>query len=601
MSHRLADNHAKRAPKNVIFFDTETREENVTATDKDLILKLGYAILTSRIARSGFNRVDECSFSDNLTFHRWISDITRKAGRYYIVAHNIGFDLRITGLTKYLTRNGWKRTSLIMEAANLMIRYRKDGATIFIMNNMQLFNSSLADLGESIGIPKLSVDFATVSDSDLLTYCKRDVEVMRQAWNLWYGFIQDNDLGNFQHTIGSQAMSAYRHRFMDVPIMIHTDERAIALERESYHGGRVECFRLGEQPKKKYYVLDVNSMYPYVMKNYPVPTKLLHYHERIGLKEFAKIRPDFGYIAEAHVTLERPVLPVVHEGRLIFPVGEISGVFTKPELEYALHTGALRSVRRVAVYAEESAFGSFVDFFYAARQRFKQEGNTQFAFFSKLILNSLYGKFGQKISEYEMVGENDSLGDQSGSTFSLSMGKEVKYRILDGIIEYETGEHEAHNAFPAIASYITGAARAYLTSLIDQAGWSHVLYCDTDSLFVDEVGYINLADRIDSGKLGCLKLENESDSVSIFGPKRYRFGDKERSKGIRKDATLVGVDTYSQEQFESFAGAIRSGNTDRVVIHTISKRLSDMYTKGEVSEDGTVTPFRFPLQSPHQA
>ena len=596
LSHKLKDNKAKRAPKNVIFFDTETNEKETDENTKELTLRLGYAILTERADSSGYAVQEACEFYTTGQFCDWIQSVCKGKKRYYVVAHNIGFDLRITGLTKFLTKSGWKRSLLIMEGTNFMVRYKKGDTAIFLMNNMQLFNSSLASLGESIGIAKLDVDFATVENPELMTYCKRDVEVMRVAWNVWYRFVQDNDLGNFQHTIGSQAMSAYRHRFMEYDITVHTDDRATLLERDSYHGGRVECFRLGEQPREPYYVLDINSMYPFVMKNYPVPTKLLRYYEKIPAKYFEEIRTEYGYIVEAHVRLEKPLLPATHNGRLVFPVGEIHGVFTKPELELALEQGTLLGVSRCALYNEETAFSSFVSFFYAARKKFKADGNEQFAYFSKLILNSLYGKFGQKITEYKAIGYNAALPDESGTTYLPAIGQEVKYRRLDGITEIETGEREAYNSFPAVASYITAAARAYLTTIIDKAGWSNVLYCDTDSVFVNQKGYDRLVDEIDPDILGKLKLEGKSDSVAIFGPKRYRFGDKERSKGIRRDARKVGEDLYSQEQFESFVGALRSGFTDRVRIHTITKKLSQHYTKGVASEDGTVRPFRFPQE-----
>lgn len=597
LSHTLQGNKAKRAPKYVIFFDTETKETKVDENTKDLHLRLGHAVYTVRTGEEGFKVQEACTFRTKGTFTSWVSSVGQRQARTYVVAHNIGFDIRITGLTKYLTKDGWKRTALIMEGLNLMIRYKKGKHTLFLMNNQQLFNSSLADLGESIGVPKLHVDFDTVGDDELLTYCKRDVEVMRQAWNLWYAYIQTNDLGNFQNTIGSQAMSAFRHRFMEHDIVIHTNKQATELERDSYHGGRVECFHIGPYTKGTVYNLDINSMYPFIMSTQPVPTKLLKYYESISIGDFEELRTRFGYIADVTLDIKKPVLPVVHEGRLIFPVGRVSGAFTKPELEPALKESSVLEVRRCSAYREEVVFLQFVKFFYASRLAFKEEGNSQFAYFSKLLLNSLYGKFGQRISEYSAIGFNASLPDGSGTTLDLRKGKEVKYRRLDGITEIETGTREAYNAFPAIASYITGAARAYLARLFELAGWDNVLYCDTDSVFVNEEGYRRVVNEIDAKELGKLKVEGESQDVTILGPKRYRFGNRERSKGIRKDAFVVGENLYLQEQFQSFAGSIRSGLTDRVRIHTITKRLSDLYTKGNVGPDGTVTPFQLPVET----
>lgn len=597
MAHVLKATKATRAPKNVIFYDTETKEKVLNDKTTELTLKLGYAVSTVRGREGEFAVHDSYPFITGASFCRWVERQAKSPGRYYVVAHNIGFDLRIVGLTRYLTEHGWKRHSPIMEGLNLMIRYRKGKTTLFIMNNQQLFNSSLADLGASIGVPKLKVDFATATDDELMTYCKRDVEVMRRAWNLWYQFVKQNDLGTFSHTIGSQAMTAFRHRFMQTPIWIHTDERATRLERESYHGGRVECFALGALRGGPFYALDVNSMYPFVMKNYKVPVKLLKYYDSVSIREFTKIRKEYGYIAEATLSIQRPVLPVVSRGRLVFPVGRVRGVFAKPELERALEHADLHEVHRVAVYHEAVAFGPFVDFFYGARQRFKADGNAEFAYFSKIILNSLYGKFGQKITDFKAVSYNPELPNESGKTWDLSQGREVKFRRLDGITEIEIDTREAYNAFPAIASYITAAARARLVELIEIGGFDHTLYCDTDSLFVDSVGYSRLLSQLDEGRLGYLKVEGQTDELVIYGPKRYKFGDKVRSKGIRKDAHQVGHDTFRQVQFESFKGSLRTGIENRVYIHTVIKRLSAEYLKGVVLESGRVRPFSFPAEA----
>ena len=510
-----------------------------------------------------------------------------------ITAHNIGFDIRITALMKYLTRSGWDRKSFILDNNNFMATFHKDKTSIFLMDNMQLFNVSLASLGESVGKKKLKVNFDTVDNTTLLTYCKRDVEVMQLAWSKWADFIQSYDLGNFKSTIGSQAFTAFRHRFMYKDIYIHTKEPVIELERRSYHGGRVECFYIGKYDKTKVYNLDVNSMYPYIMQQVKLPHKFLYYHHNIGLKDFMRLHNTSSYICEATIEINKPLLPCYNDKRLCFPIGTVSGVWTKPELEQAMQDGNLLSVTKCSVYAKDILFKEYVDFFYAQRQKFKKEGNIQFAYFSKILMNSLYGKFGQRITEYDIVGKNSDLPDQGGTTFDISKGRNVKFRIIDGIIEQESGTIEGQDSFIAIASFITGAARAYLLRLIKIAGWDNVLYCDTDSLFVNQIGRSRLTEWIDTNRLGKLKVEAVSNSITILGNKRYVFGGKIANKGIRRGASLVGVNTYSQIQFQSFGGALIAGHTDNVKIKQITKTLSGDYTKGTITTSGRVLPLVF--------
>jgi len=589
--HILKENHARFAPKNVIFFDTETKTKSISPKRKLLSLKLGYAILTRRYPKTGYTVSKDIEFTTRNQYHKWITKVCVGKEMYYMVAHNVAFDVRITGIMKYLTTSGWERKSFILDKLNFMARYKKGATTIMIMNNQQLFNVSLRSLGESLGYSKLTVDFDTVDDTELMIYCRRDVDIMRVAWNLWYEYIKSNDLGNFKLTVGSQSFSAFRHRFMKEKIYIHTNDRAIELERRSYHGGRVECFFIGTYKDTKVYNLDINSMYPYIMSTQKLPTKLLKYYDQCPMDIFNHYRKTHAYIAEAVLEIPRPILPTTKEGRLVFPVGTIRGVFAKPELEYAASLGNLRSVYSVAFYSEEIVFKEFVDFFYKSRQQFKQSGNDQFAYISKILMNSLYGKFGQRITDFEKHGYNKNVSDHAGTTFDTTLGRIIKYRCIDGIIEYETGEHEANDSFVAIASSITASARVYLSKLIAIAGWNNVLYCDTDSLFVNFKGYTRLKSIINPTALGKLKIEGISDSVSIFGNKRYRFGDKVRNKGIRSDARLVGVNTYEQEQFHGFLSGLGNLAPHSVVIDTVRKCLSSEYTKGIVTSSGRVRPF----------
>lgn len=590
VAHILKPNAARQMPKWVIFLDTETKEQIIDDKTKKLILKLGYAILTRRTNDNLFRTVSEVSFTSAAEFTDWLERCCVGRERFYLTAHNIGFDVRIVGLLDWLHQSGWKRTLFIDDNINFIARYRKCNTTIKLINNQQLFNTSLRKLGESISYTKASVDFATVGDAELLEYCKRDVEVMRQAWNLWVRFVKDNDLGNFQITAASQAFSAFRHRFMDTQIYIHNHDKATALERESYHGGRVECFFIGNYTASKVYCLDVNSMYPFVMKEKVVPIKLIKHYDKPTLELFKTVRESFGYIVEATLQIEKPILPVVREGRLLFPTGVIKGVFTKPELELALQSGSLREVSKLNVYEERKIFARFVDFFYNERLKFREQGNVAFAYISKILMNYLYGKFAQKQLEYKKVGKSKSLPDGFYSMAWNGGSEYCKVRVINGIVEKTDGYKEGFNSFVAIASYITAEARVFLYSLIEQAGRENVLYCDTDSLFVNEIGFSRLENKLGNTALGALKVEGINDAVTIRAPKWYKFGDKSVHKGIRGNAIELSPNVFEQDKFVSFRGSLRAYDTHGVNVKRVVKHLNPVYHKGVVSDSGFVSP-----------
>lgn len=598
IAHVLSVPKSQMMPKWVIFFDTETVEERITDKKKRLILKLGYAELTRRNQHGVLECVDSCVFRSREEFNLWFSRVAVGRERYYLVAHNVSFDIRVLELFDFLAETGWDRTLFIDESINFISRWRKDNTTLLVMNNQQLFNTSLKKLGESIGEYKSSVNFALASESELLEYCKQDVRVMISAWNAWLKFLAENKLGSFKITAASQAMSSYRHRFMQHPIFIHNDKRAIALERESYHGGRVECFRIGEVNEGKIYCLDINSMYPYVMKTNAVPVKLLKYYASIPTATFNSVKQKYGYIVEAEIEADKPVLPVVYEGRLCFPTGRFRGVFTKPEIERAGSAARVQKVFRCALYEEAVAFEGFTDFFYNARLRFKDEGNIAFAYISKILMNACYGKFAQHNFEYRRIGKSRTLPDGYYNVDWFGNQTKVKLRVLNGIVEMAKGEQEGFNSFVAIASYITANARAYLYEMIQLAGDHNVYYCDTDSLFTTEEGWQRLQQFIEPSQLGMLKVVRIEDTAAFFAPKAYRFGKDFTRKGIRSDAHMVSETSFEQDKFVGFRGALRANDLHGVIVERVVKRLSLRYTKGAVTEHGRVVPFHLDLASP---
>lgn len=581
-------------PKHIIFFDTETKDTIINEKQKLLTLRLGVAIYCRHSGAGKLVEHERYNFSDPDDFNRWLMAKAKRRKEIYVVAHNIGFDIRITGSFKFLSQNEWRRTHFIDEGINFTASFTHKRARIKFINNQQLFNVSLKMLGESIGTYKSQVDFTTVSDDELRVYCLQDVRVMIAAWRIWLAYIINNDLGSFKITAASQAMEAFRHRFMKEPLFIHTHEKAIQLERESYHGGRVECFFIGHYDKGKVYCVDINSMYPFVMKE-PVPVKLIKHYARSNLAQFTALRNKYGYIADVTLELLDPVLPVVvNGGKLAFPTGMVRGVFTKPEIELAEKHGTVRKVHALNIYSESPILTDFVEYFWEARQKFKNEGNVAFSYISKLLMNSLYGKFGQRHTEYTIIGSTKTIPDGMYKTALDASGKLYNLRILDGIIEKETGQREAYHAFPAIASYVTARARVYLYSLIERANRGDVLYCDTDSLFVTESGYTRLAEHIENTRLGYLKLVGIEESMTVHAPKYYSFGSKVVQKGIRHSAIKLAPFRYEQEKFVSFRGALRAHNVNGVTVIRIVKKIHPRYDKGTVTSSGLVVPLHSP-------
>ncbi|MBA7670229.1 hypothetical protein ES703_78374 [subsurface metagenome] len=186
-------------------------------------------------------------------------------------------------------------------------------------------------------------------------------------------------------------------------ILISKNNKATEIERLSYRGGRVECLQVGKLPKRDYYLLDINSMYPYCMKVNPYPTRILYIKYNPTTAFITKALQTKAVIADCLVTVSQPIFGVKHKGRLIFPVGTFRVTLTTAELSRAMMSGAVIKIYQAVVYKREYIFTDYVNYFYNKRLAFKAEGKRGYAYLCKRLLNHLYGKFGQRNEEWVFV------------------------------------------------------------------------------------------------------------------------------------------------------------------------------------------------------
>lgn len=582
--HIMQKNMGNEFPNHIVFFDTETSNLPEVNGEVQLVLKLGVAC---------YNRKDENvkiwkDFYTELEFWEFVKRYARTKSRIYLVAHNVAFDFRVLNGFENLKRMGYSSHKILYKGTMVIMEFKGDNyKTIVVLDNMNYFKSSLENLGNSIGVPKLTMP--KNDDVALLKYCKNDVLIMITAWELFYDFLRKNDLGNFAKTIAGQAMNAFRHRFMKHDIYIHTNKKVIDMERESYHGGRTEAFFIGKAKVGKYYLVDVNSMYPSVMKDYDYPTKLDRIDNNISAEIVTILLKKYCLTAKVLVNTKEPVYAVMEKDKLIFPIGIFETVLTTREIEYGIKNNLIVNFINVCSYEKANLFSEYVDFFYAKKREYKEQGNEAFSYLSKLFLNTLYGKFGQRNENFVKIGDTNKP-DNILTIFDIEKGKNVTTRIMAGSIERSEGLIEGFDSFVAIAAHITADARMKLWNYFLIANRDNVYYCDTDSMILNETGFKNVKSILGK-ELGKLDLKSTAFNVIIRGLKDYRFGKDNVVKGISKNAKQISQIEYEQTRFEGLSGALRKNRTGKMFISTIHKTLKRNYTKGTVTKQGGVEPF----------
>ena len=605
-AHILKENKSRQVPRLRVYFDSES---NVSDLTHKPYLNIA-CFKDDRYKKENWVEYIDQQVSD---FWNTVAGYGGRKSAVYVFAHNASYDLIVTRGIPVLIRNGFKVVSFFEKGSTFLMTFRKTVKgknkkgeevdrtikTIQLISSTNFFTSSLASLGEIFNLPKLDFDHENPDPKKAVPYCKRDVEICKVAVESFIEFVREQDLGVFAKTTPGQAFNAYRHRFMTVPIYLHDNDRAADLERESYYGGRVECWQIGEyESQEGFYGFDINSMYPHVMRSYIYPVRLLTVRKRTSLPELKRFISS-GMMICGEVTLEtdRPAYPVKIGKNLIFPVGRFKTHITTPEIKMALDRGELVECGTLALYDDGEIFRDYVDYFYTKRLQAKEEENKVYDHLFKLFLNSLYGKFGQRSETWSPVGEApaDRIGTEE--IYNVQTKELQKFKIFGGTIFKQEAETEGFNSFCAIAAHVTAYARLELWKYIELAGLENVLYMDTDSLFTTAAGAARIMPYTSNTELGKMKLEKQDTRIMIRTPKHYSFAGVTKIKGVKKGSIALDPagTIFKNTHWPRLNTFIRGGDLSGYYNVIRVKVLKGNYNKAWVTETGRVAPFQLDL------
>lgn len=384
----------------------------------------------------------------------------------------------------------------------LQMTLRRGDRVAKLCDSYRLLQGKLRDLGNVFDVKhkKTEIDFHEMSYSrQLLEYNEQDCKCLYEVLESFF-----EQTGITSETFATHAMRVWRKDFLKEKIW-KPHENVLEFARQSYHGGHVEVYKRGSKNLNAY---DVNSMYPFVMLS-PVPTdytgesRSLNDHG-YGFVHCAVTVPSDMYI---------PSLPVQQE-KLFFPNGSITGIWTTDELRSAVERGCtIDKIHKVFYFDCREIFSEYVQKLYTLKSTSGEPTRT----ICKLLLNSLYGKFGQQPVKKVYMTERDApLGS---------------YPILtpdgkpSGFAYFERRSNSAY-LLPHIASAITSKARLVLLDSLNDNSY----YCDTDSIFT--------SDYMPTGaKLGDWSLVG-SGECKFIQPKLYQFNGIWKSKGLNKEESI---------------------------------------------------------------
>lgn len=437
---------------------------------------------------------------------------------------------------------------------------------------------------------KIKPDMSAKDYSKLLEYLSSDLKGLYEALEKFWSWPLIAKSGKAK-TLASQSVRVLQTTLQHSISPVYPDvDRHI---RQAYLGGRVEIFRPYFKSKgEKLFNYDVNSLYPHVMRENSYPDNFE--------AEVYEYVPKMHGIYEVVVTVPRMWLPpigIIRKGKYIFPVGRFKAFVTSAEIKYARKLGCTFEIKRGWVFSNGGKiFKKFVDMLYKIRM--ESERGSADNTISKLLLNSAYGKMGQRRDRERIVFDDGSLGLRPlGEIRDVCLQVAGKtYRLMLEPIELDSFSNVA------IAAFVTANARIHMHKLMRECG-RELYYTDTDSLFTTRK-------LPTSDKLGALKLEATYQSACFLLPKTYIADEKIVMKGFEKKklteftfddfenalrGDFEGLKTTVSPKFATLKTAVRLGDLT-VLTKATTRQIRSSYDKRKMKKKSNLSDWdTFPI------
>ena len=380
---------------------------------------------------------------------------------------------------------------------------------------------------------------------EAVKYCKLDCkclhEILVQFNKLIFNEFNINI--NISLTLPALAMRIYKSQFMPQNSIYQLGGSIERDIRESYTGGAVDVYiphNRGEgfftRLFKTLYYYDVNSLYPFIMANTLMPVG-----KPIAFEgDIRRVEPKaFGFFyckITSPNNLKHPILQRkirTSEGlRTIAGLGSWIGWISSSEMDNAMKYGYAFDIIRGYQFNLGDIFSKYIERMYNLRMEYPK--GDAMNLIAKLLMNSLYGKFGMKIettqvqveiydtsdeNEVELFNEMLEINCNTIHDYVKIDNFYVMVRKITGLDLNKDVDADFYHGVDvniAIASAITGGARVWM-SLLKNNPKFNLYYSDTDSAVIDR----QLPSFMVGNALGQFKLEHIVNRAVFLAPKVY--------------------------------------------------------------------------------
>jgi len=390
-------------------------------------------------------------------------------------------------------------------------------------------------------------------------------------------------------TLPALAMKIWKTFYMPKDTVFQLNGQPQELIRKSYTGGAVDVYIPHNHDNEILFDYDVNALYPSVMKNnlMPVgkPVPFLGNIRNIDPAAFGffycKITsPDF----LDHPILQRSI-KISKSRRTIAGLGTWLGWIFSEEMDNAVKFGYTFEILKGYEFKKADIFSKYIDKMYNLRLQYPK--GDAFNLIAKLLMNSLYGKFGMKseMTKVEILDNNSNklnkYLEKLNTNISEIINLEDKVILIFYINKFIPSDindvfHDdvfhALDVNIAIASAITAYARIRMSYFKNNPAFK--LYnSDTDNIVINKP----LPKELVGNKLGQLKLEHTIKKAVFLAPKVYGLVDFDGNEIIKVKG--ITHDKISELNFENLEQLLVKNSQREFTQEKFFKKIID----GEIS------------------
>lgn len=405
-----------------------------------------------------------------------------------IFFHNLKFDGRF--IVDYFEKHGFiygEQYEVIIDGLNSWyeIKWHTDKKHVTkIWDSAKKFpGTSVKQLGKFIGLPKLDAPYFDkyyppnyIPTKEEIDYCIRDSEVIAKAigYDVEQGFTRMT-LASDCFTFGRDKClngRFYRDFFPQLPISV--DEWC----RNSYKGGisylKPEYSDIEIHDIK---VFDVNSLYPWVMHDCPLPVGygIMTDKKPEDKLYIVKFKTEFYVKSKKFPFLQLKNTPGYMNNEFI----EYSNGYEELTLTNVDYENFKKNYKILDEYdhqymefdSKTGLLAPHVDYWMQKKKQYEQQGMPFMRYVAKTMMNGFYGKTGTRTKRQNVIPQLDQTTNQ------ISYSNKVT--------------NECEPIYVPYASFVTSWARDKLINSALKI-WDDFVYCDTDSIHCFDSDHIDL-------------------------------------------------------------------------------------------------------------